>query len=564
MITVQFKYAGQSSIVQGLDKARMSLATNTLREAAFFRGTLARPLLLREALGALRDVVVSDFKYHPRDHAAFKEWLEEQDRKFVAGLSMRSEPARKRMEALEVDLAALDQRRESRMAPFYRARKKYFDYVFHHEYELNYLLDPVITVHPDEISFEAFSKDESSYGRLGARYDLFEKIHEFECGTTNIDFSARLATELDRMRTYRRTDFDISPGGFSVKVGAAETYKEKKIELPESWLEGFLQVQSTMTMGLVHVELAPIDLFNVCRFLRMKRAARSPRALRWELTPGKPAKVVFEPWEHAITLGPTSVFKGAKAEVIRTWGRDRLRVLSRLLPVTRKVDVFLAGFGRPTIYVLDLGELSFTLALSGWTDNDWTGGAKFDLLARRLDATPEELMLVYETLRQQKKSTDQALAQRVALDVVKTRSVLSHLCQVGRAMYDLSTRQYRHRDLFFDPFTLKDAVKAVAPKQTEKTKEAVAAKVMQAAGDVRIIARRAFTAGFKLSGSAKGGDGQRVRPQLTVGLDGEIVDGTCTCSWFRSHALTKGPCEHLLGLRLAHIERVEAEKKGGN
>ena len=564
MIRLEFKYAGQSSVVQGLDSARMALATNTLREAAYFRGTLGRPLLLREALGALRDVVVSDFKYHPRDHAAFKAWLDEQDRKFVAGLSMRTEASRKRMEELEVEKVRLDEKREQRMAPFYAARKKYFEYVFHHEYELNYLLDPVITVHPDEISFEAFSKDESSYGRLGAKYDLFEKIHEFQCGTTNIDFSARLATELDRMRTYRRTDFDISPGGFSVKVGAADAYKEKKIELPDSWVEGFLQVQSTMTMGLVHVALAPIDLFNVCRFLRRKRASRSPRALRWELTPGLPAKVVFEPWEHAITLSPASVYTGAKPEVVRTWGRDRLRVLSRLLPVTRKVDVFLAGFGRPTIYVLDLGEASFTLALSGWTDNDWTGGAKFDLLARRLDAKPEELMLVYETLREQKKSTDQALAQRVQLDVVKTRGALSHLCQVGRAMFDLSTRQYRHRDLFFEPFTLKDAVKAIAPKQTEKTKEAVAASAMQDAGDVRIIARRAYTGGFKLSGSAKGVDGQRVRPQLTIGHDQEIVDGTCTCGFFKSHALTKGPCEHLLGLRLAHIERVESEKKGGS
>lgn len=34
---VQFKYAGQSSIVQGLDTARMALATNTLREAEIGR-----------------------------------------------------------------------------------------------------------------------------------------------------------------------------------------------------------------------------------------------------------------------------------------------------------------------------------------------------------------------------------------------------------------------------------------------------------------------------------------------------------------------------------------------
>ena len=41
------------------------------------------------------------------------------------------------------------------------------------------------------------SKDESSYARVGVRYDLFERIDAFECGTTNIDFSAKLAGELD-------------------------------------------------------------------------------------------------------------------------------------------------------------------------------------------------------------------------------------------------------------------------------------------------------------------------------------------------------------------------------
>lgn len=562
---VEFKYAGHSSIVQGLHDARMALATNTLREAAYFRGTLGRPLLLREALGALRDVVVSDFKYHPRDHLAFKRWLEEQDRRFVAGLSMRSEASRKKMEQLEGRLAELDEQRESRLQPFYKARRAYFDYVYHHQIEVNYLLDPVITVHPDEISFEAFSKDESSYGRLGVRYDLFEKIHEFECGTTNVDFSLRLASELDRMRTYRRTELDISPGGFAVKVGSAEAHKEKKIELPQSWVDGFLQVQSTMAMGMTHVELAPIDLYNVCRFLRRRKAARSPRALRFELSPGAPVKVVFEPWEHAMVLSPATVYQGSKAQVVRTWGRDRLRILARLLPVARKIDLYLAGFGRPTIYVLDLGDLSFTLALSGWTDNDWTGGAKFDLLARRLDAAPEELMQVYEILRKERKLTDVALAQAASLSVDKARGALCHLCQVGRAMVDPASGLYRHRDLFFEPFTLKEAQKAVSPATTKTTKEAKAAEAIEDAGDVRIIARRAFSGGFKLSGSAKGTDGVRVRPQLTVGHGGEIVDGSCTCGFFRSHALTKGPCPHLLALRLAHIAWVEqSQEKGGS
>ena len=52
---------------------------------------------------------------------------------------------------------------------------------------------------------------------------------------------------------------------------------------------------------------------------------------------------------------------------IRVWGRRRLFILERLLPRAKRVRVFLLGSGLPTFWVVDLGDLSFTLGLSGWT-----------------------------------------------------------------------------------------------------------------------------------------------------------------------------------------------------
>lgn len=562
---VEFKYKGQSSVVQGLTNSKIALTTNEVREAAYFKGTLGRPLVFREAMGALHDVVISDLKYRPRDRLAFEEWMRQKDEEFVKNFIVEQEAARLRLEQLEIARHELDAKRRERLKPFYAARERFFEYVFKDQYELDYLLDPVITVHPDELFFEAFSKDESTYARLGVRYDIFERIDAFECGTTNIDFSARLAQEMDRIRTYRRTEFDIAPGGFEVKVESFAPHKEKKIDLPESWVSGFLQVQSTMAMGLTRLRIAPVDMFNILRFLQRRKARRSPRALRYELVPGQRVKVVFEPWEHVIELSQTAVYDGPKPLSVRTWGRDRLKVLARLLPTATSIDVYLAGFGLPSLYVLDLGGLaSFTLGLSGWTENDWTGGAKFDLLTRRLSATPEELMLVYETLRAKRRATDAELAMATKLGVEKARSILSHLCQVGRAMLDLSTGTYRHRDLFLAPFTLKEALKATKPAATETTPQAKGAREIFDKGLVQIIARRVFSGGFKLSGSARSVNGPRVRPQLTLNHEAEIVEGTCTCGFFKSHQLTQGPCEHLLALRLAHMTRLDAEdaKKG--
>ncbi|MFC1609374.1 SWIM zinc finger family protein [Myxococcota bacterium] len=555
------KYKGASAVVHGLKNSQLAFATNTLREATFFEGRLRSPLQLREGLAALYDVVVSDFKYHPRERLEFQKWLEEQDQRFLARLGMKSQETLEQLEELEARLAELDKLRQVRRKPFHKARRAFFEHIYTDQYEIDYLLDPVITVHPDEVSFEAFSRDESSYARLAASYNLFEKVDSFECGTTNIDFSARLHDEFDRMRSYRQTHFEISPSGFSVARGEAGAHKEKKIDLPDSWVMGFLQVHSVMAMGLTHLSLAPIDMYNIVRHLRRRRTRKSPRALRWELEPGRRARVVLEPWEHVIELSECAVYEGPKAQSVRTWGRDRLHTLARMLPVCERVEVYLAGFGLPTIYVLDLGDLAFTLALSGWTDNDWTGDDKFSLLSRRLEAGTGELQKVYDALRSERRGSDAQLATATGLGVEKARSALSYLCQVGRAMFDLRSGLFRHRDLFFEPFSATKAVAMAEKAAEESNPNAKAARRIFETGNARLIARRPVKSGWKLSGSVKGTDGKRVRPLVHVDHEGHVIGATCTCSFYKSNKLTKGPCEHILALRLVHMARLEQEEK---
>ncbi|HEU5117125.1 MAG TPA: hypothetical protein VFT74_10710, partial [Isosphaeraceae bacterium] len=485
-----FQYEGRSAITNGLDGARVALATNTLRETTFFRGTLGQPVIFREALASLYDVVVSDFKYRSRDRLEYRAWLEQQDRAFLDRLAAGSRAARERVQELEARLGELDRLRRDRLKPFHQARKLYINYVYTYNYELAYILDPVITVHPDEVSFEAFSRDESTYARLAAKHELFEQVDEFQCGTTNIDFSTRLHRELERNRSYRRTRFDIDPSGFAVSLGSGPSHIEKKVDLPESWVQGFLQVQSVMAMGLTRFRMTPVDLYNIVRFLRRHKAKTSPRSLRYELEPGRRVRVVLEPWNYTLELSEVSTYDGPKPLSVRTWGRDRLRTLSRLIPASATIDVYLAGFGLPSVYVLDLGPIQFTLALSGWTDNDWTSGtAKFDLLSRRLNVSPSELTSVYESIRALRFGNENQVAQSAGLGVEKTRSALSFLCQVGRSMFDLAGGVYRHRDLFLAPFSAQEAASAVKSLAPSDPREAAAREIV-AQDQIRIIARR--------------------------------------------------------------------------
>ncbi len=567
---VQMLYRGRSAIVNGLRDAHVLFAANQKRDPTFFRGNLAEPLIFREALAALYQVVVSDYKYRPKDRLAFQAWLAEQDRKFLAGLGIRNKKARARMEELENRLDELKAAQEKRRHPYHHARDSYFNYLYEKTYEQKCLFDPVITIHPDEISFEAFSRDESTYVRLAAKYELFNNVEEFECGTTNIDFGKGLHAEMEKLRSYRQTQFDISQDGLAV-ASAAQSTQRKKVDLPESWILGFLQVHSTMTLGLTQFHMAPVDLFNICRYLRRHKTKKSPRALRYELVPGQPVRAILEPWEFPIELTaacpldggrpfslemtPGALYQGNKPTSIRTWGRDRLQSVARLLPACRRIDVYLAGYGLPTIYVMDLGPITFTLALSGWTDNDWTGGkAKFDLLTREAEVNEEEITLTYNALKSFYLATEGTLANETGLTIEKTRSALSHLCQVGRAMYDLGGTVYRHRELFAEPFTKKEAEKAIktVPSSSPAQKSA---QQMATQGHVMITSRRPVSTGFKLTGSAKGKDGKRARPMLHVNHEGQIIEAECTCRHYKKYKMTQGPCEHVTALRIAHMNR---------
>jgi hypothetical protein len=576
---VKMRYSGRSGIINGMRFAKVNFAANALREKTFLEGELKQPLLFREALATLYRVVVSDYKYRPRDRLAFRAWLAEQDQKFLDSLGLKNQKAAHRMRELESRLAELNAARTTRLGKFQKATFGFFQFLYKSTVDF-LLLDPVITVHPDEVSFEAFSRDESSYARLAAKFDVFDELAPYTCGTTNIDFSHRLHGEMERMRTYRRTRFAIAPEGFSVATDGGEAVKEKKIDLPDSWVKGFLQVHSTMTLGLTHFHMAPVDLFNICRFLKRKKARISPRALRYELMPGKPVRVVLEPWEHVIELTPATTFDGSfpptyeltpgalfagnKPLSIRTWGRDRLLTLARLIPLCKRIDVYLAGHGLPSIYVLDLGPLTFTLALSGWTDNDWTGGlTKFDLLSRRLTVGAADLTRTYEVLKKEHFATDGAVANETGLGVEKSRSALSYLCQVGRAMYDLADNVFRHRDLFAVPFTIKEAAQALKSEAVKTNPQEKLATEIFEQDLVRVTARRPVSTGYKLTGSARSSGGPRVRPLLHVDKEGKILEASCTCGYYLKHKLTRGPCEHILALRLAHMDRLELEDDFG-
>jgi hypothetical protein len=265
--------------------------------------------------------------------------------------------------------------------------------------------------------------------------------------------------------------------------------------------------------------------------------------MRYHLTPGEPVRIVFEPWEHEIVC-PRSSYAGREATTIRAWGRRRLLTLERLIPVARSVTVHLLGTGMPSFYVADLGDMSFTLGLSGWTANDWAGAGNFDLLAPRADVDELTKRRVFEGLGETLYEAPDALAARLGLDRAVVLGALSAYAQAGRAIFDLNTRVYRVRELSREPLAL-DALRFANPR------EASASRFI-AGGFVRVTERTPDTAGnVSLLGTVADAD-KRYDVTLTLDGDERILRAACTCNWHQQNKLFKGPCEHILALRLQH------------
>lgn len=534
------RYLGSSSVAEGPASNALSFAPDLLRPPTYFRGSVRDSLPFREAISALHDVVVSDLRFQPKDRSAYLAWRATQQGLDLDATVRERSALAVEIEAVRSELAPLDAKIMKASQPFYQARARYFRYLYERDKELWFKLDPVITVHPDQVFFECFSRDESSYGRLAASYDGFDELGERACGTTNVDYSDSLYASFQKLRSYKRTSLDVDPAGFAVAT-SGEGHHEVKIDVPDSWVRGFLQVSSAMTLPTTVVDLHPMDIHNICLVLRRNKEQFGPRSLRYRLRPGEPVVVVVEPWNIEVPC-PRSLFRGSQQAEIRVWGRRRLHILERLLPRAKSVRVHLLGSGLPSFYVVDLGGLSFTLGLSGWTHNNWSEAGDFDLMAVREDVDDSTRERVFSALGEHWLSPTGALAQQLGLAEPVVASALAGWVQAGRAIYDLERGVYRKRELARDPLP-------AAKLRFASDREAEAARILHQ-GKIAVDARDVRDGNTRIAGRVLYRD-RVATTWFVLDPDRRLTEGECTCDYFIRNRLHRGPCDHMLALRAA-------------
>jgi hypothetical protein len=540
---VSFAYLGHSRMLEssGRNGQTLSMLPNLTREKVSFDAPLLHPLRFREAMSALHDVVINDLRFKPRDKTAHEEWKKQQAATKRATYQSQLERAKK-------DLATqrgLTPPPPGFQALFERTRKRYWtarfklaDLLRRDDPELwRWLMpcDPVITVADDVVFFECFSADESSYGCLSVSRDGFGTDSAVQVGTTNVDYSWDLYNHFQSLRSYRQTRFLIDPTGFEVKSDADPGYREEKIDLPGGWLRGFMTTQEAMGMPGLSVSLSREAVYSALAFLKRHKAKQSPRAVRFELLPGKSPTIVLEPWEQRIVSYGTT-YDGPSTESIRVWGARRLLVLARLLPLVERFDVLLLGTGLPSFWVAHMGEMQLTLGLSGWTTNDWTRGSALDLLAPPATITEELLGRVGRQLQERRALSLAQLELATQASAPAVMAALRRLAFAGQVIHDLPHGVYRFRQVM--PVPLGEA------QLGSENPELSGARHIMLTRDSTVETAERTERGMVLIGKV---DSTPV--EVLVDLDGRIRRGKCLCGHFRQFGIRNGPCRHMIVLR---------------
>ncbi|MFI9784373.1 SWIM zinc finger family protein [Kitasatospora sp. NPDC051984] len=367
-------------------------------------------------------------------------------------------------------------------------------------------LDPVVTADGDRLRFESFS----GCGGVHARLDLLPEGLDGAGtghGTTNIDIGAPLREALRlRLPDERLT---LAVGTDEVEVGlGTDTLIERKVPLPRRWLKGFAETQVLTARFDLRAELPAAE---AVRFLRtLPTGGRS--TVRWILPTAGGLRATSRPAPGTVCLP----------------GPERLAALRPLLRHALGLRIY-GPPGTPTAPTASAWELALpggriTLTLSPDASRGFSGeGALLDLLAASSAADAFEL----DALLDAEPRTD--LTADCGLPPERLRAALAHLATAGRIGYDLADAAHFHRRLPYAAGRVEDA----NPRLRAARELLAAGAVGPVAGDVRVVAV-----------------GDHVH-HVRIDADGPVG---CTCQWWARHRGDRGPCSHVLAVRMTTEE----------
>jgi hypothetical protein len=369
------------------------------------------------------------------------------------------------------------------------------------------LRDPVLTAHGDRLRAECFSACNSVYARLDLLPDAFD-AGTIGHGTTNVDLGAPMRAALVQVGRSALLHLDVGRDGLAV-AEPDRTLVERPVEMPGRW------VRALGNVAELHHGLTPALTLTAAQ---AKALVASVPGVTSATRSGW-----LVPDRAGVRLAPRPVRGG-----VHVAGLHRLGGAKRLLPHLLGATVHSGSEPGPVVVSFDLPAARLVLGL---TDDAWRGhSGEGSLLVALAGATvAEDADLVSALLAFEPVIDVPRLARAADLDEARVRAALAVLAADGRVGWDLHDDAWFHRELPHDP----DRVEQDNP---------------------RLVAARRLVESGALT-RAGDGTGWSVRSR-SGGPDHRVTADRCTCTWYLRHGGGRGPCAHVLAVRIRTEEET--------
>jgi hypothetical protein len=368
------------------------------------------------------------------------------------------------------------------------------------------MLDPVITATSSKLRFEGFSGCCGAYVMAAIPAAAIDGRF-LQRGTTNVDFNDPMRAALTRLSDQQVTQLSVGAEAMSLASGASKVV-EKKVRLPSRWVRGFCESHIYQGRLKPYAELTGMQARQLMQ-LTPRSPVRRPLYLQ--------ARSDGARWSTVESPGS-----------IRVGGTHRLSIIEPLLRQATSLRIWADRDSTVSGWIVGNPSGSLMLMLSPDLDRGFSGeGQALEGLSAR-DAR-QSLSAIRAQLKWQDALSVHELAQAASIDSGSVEKSLSVLGTQGVVGFDLADQAYFHRELPFANDAIEKYQSRLEGAKELATDTAVTA--VPGGGSDRVFEVASEDAVYRVTLMAGG-------------------EWRCTCPWYGKHRGQRGPCKHLLAVRL--------------
>ena len=373
--------------------------------------------------------------------------------------------------------------------------------------------DPILSAQGDILRAECFSACNGVYARM----DLFQSALDGEIlyGTTNVDIGSNLRKSLFNVKQGDRLKFRIGDDGWKALHSKnldgsmlTDIHIQRPVKMPDRW------VRALGNCAMLHQNMEykfHIEGMQAKSFIAMLPAATGKERSGW-LTPTKTG-VMLKPKEEK-----NSVYIS---------GLHRLSALKRIMSNVNAVYFYAPKDGEPGQMMIEvcMTGANITLSLTAKSYEGYSGeGALLDSLS-----TPKILECadkIDNILNFESRLDIDKISKTIGIVKNDMNDAMELLAVSGKLGFDVRDRAFFHRELPDDPDrVLKDNPRLVGAKKLVEDTEYIDDNIWH----------------------VKSGD---TTYRVIYPTDENLENAKCTCTWYLKHQNSRGPCKHILAVKL--------------